>query len=367
MKYNNLPIRFNDKFAYNISIQNDFDGLISIFEDDFEGKYAKVCIVTDSNVAKLYAKNIENIFEKLGRKVIVFSFEAGEASKNIDVVMKLYEELIINHFDRKDLLVALGGGVVGDLTGFTASTYLRGIDFIQIPTTLLSQVDSSIGGKTGVDFLAYKNMIGAFHMPKLVYINISTLKTLDEEQFQCGMGEIIKHGLIRNKEYFEWLKDNLSDVKSQNEETLATMVYESCKIKGNVVEIDPTEQNIRAYLNFGHTLGHAIEKLSNFNLYHGQCVALGMVAALNISCTKGFITQEELSNAVDVISAYSLPTKLNEYASNISPEEVINATKSDKKMEKGKIKFVILEEIGNAAISLDITDEDMLQALKNIY
>ena len=179
---------------------------------------------------------------------------------------KLYEHLILEHFDRKDILAALGGGVVGDLCGFAAATYLRGIGFVQIPTTLLSQVDSSIGGKTGVDFDAYKNMVGAFHMPLFVYTNLRTLLTLPGEQFSSGMGEVIKHGLIKDKEYYQWLVDNREGILKRDLDLCQAMVYGSNRIKKEVVETDPTEQGDRALLNFGHTLGHAVEKLKDFTM-----------------------------------------------------------------------------------------------------
>lgn len=191
--------------------------------------------------------------------MISIIFEAGESQKNLDTVKMIYEKLILAKFDRKDLLVALGGGVTGDITGFTAATYLRGIDFVQIPTSLLAQVDSSIGGKTGVDFDSYKNMVGAFHMPKLVYINVSTLTTLSDEQFISGMGEIIKHGLIKDSAYFDWLIENHDRILARDKDVLMEMIRVSCNIKRVVVENDPTEKGDRALLNFGHTLGHAIE------------------------------------------------------------------------------------------------------------
>lgn len=208
-----------------------------------------------------------------------FIFPAGEESKTLATVENLYEFLIQNKFERRDMLAALGGGVVGDLTGFTAATYLRGIDFIQIPTSLLAQVDSSIGGKTGVDFRAYKNMVGAFHQPKLVYSCAETLKTLTEQQYISGLGEIIKHGLIKDIAYYHWLKEHKEAILSRDTQTMIEMIEVSCRIKKEVVENDPEEAGERALLNFGHTLGHAVEKLMNFTMLHGECVAVGMHGA----------------------------------------------------------------------------------------
>ena len=200
-------------------------------------------------MAPLYLEEVRAVLAGCCKAVSVFTFPAGEENKHLDTVRNLYEHLILEHFDRKDMLAALGGGVVGDLCGFAAATYLRGVDFIQIPTTLLSQVDSSIGGKTGVDFDAYKNMVGAFHMPRLVYANLRTLLTLPEEQFSSGMGEVVKHGLIKNREYYQWLKDNHEGIAARNLDLCQAMVYESCMIKKRVVEEDPTEQGERALLN----------------------------------------------------------------------------------------------------------------------
>ena len=249
------------------------------------------------------------------------------------------------------MLAALGGGVVGDLTGFTAATYLRGISFIQIPTSLLAQVDSSIGGKTGVDFRAYKNMVGAFHQPKLVYMNMSTLLSLDTRLFNSGFGEIIKHG-----------QNNAAKIQAKDYDALEQMIAGSCNIKREVVELDPTEQGDRALLNFGHTLGHAIEKLMNFQLYHGECVVLGMIAALNISVTRGHITQAEYDDAIQMFKDYAFPTNVT----GISIDDVIRVSKSDKKMEANQIKFILLKQIGNAYIDRTVTDDEMKRSLTDI-
>ena len=286
-----ITVHLDQKPIYDIVIEKDFSQLGTAFSRlNVTGR--KICIVTDSNVGPLYAKAVQEVLETTGNQIFVYTFAAGEESKNLNTVQDLYEFLIENHFDRKDMLAALGGGVVGDLTGFTAATYLRGISFIQIPTSLLAQVDSSIGGKTGVDFRAYKNMVGAFHQPKLVYMNMATLLSLDTRLFNSGFGEIIKHGLIKDAAYYRWLQNNAAKIQSKDYDALEQMIAGSCNIKREVVELDPTEQGDRALLNFGHTLGHAIEKLMNFQLYHGECVVLGMIAALNISVTRGHITHD---------------------------------------------------------------------------
>lgn len=356
-----ITVHMNDEPIYDIVIENSFDRLAESF-DKLGVKNRKLCIVTDSNVGPLYADAVKEELAKTGNEVFVYTFKAGEPSKTIDTVCDVYEYLIKNKFDRKDMLVALGGGVVGDLTGFTAASYLRGVEFIQVPTSLLAQVDSSIGGKTGVDFRAYKNMVGAFHQPKLVYMNTSTLKSLDERQFNSGFGEILKHGLIKDYSYFEWLKENAASIRNRDDDALCQMISVSCNIKRCVVELDPKEKGDRALLNFGHTLGHAIEKLMNFSLYHGECVVLGMVAALKICVAKHTITQEQFDSIIEVFKGYNFPLSV----SGITIEDVVKTSKNDKKMDAGKIKFILLKELGNAYIDMNVTDEEMAEALKGI-
>lgn len=231
---------------YDIVLEDSFDRLPEEMER-LGSQGRKLCIVTDSNVAPLYLEAVEKLLSGCFSQVTSYVFPAGEEHKNLDTVKRVYEHLIQNRFDRKDWLAALGGGITGDLCGFTAATYLRGVDFIQIPTTLLSQVDSSIGGKTGVDFDCYKNMVGAFHMPKLVYANVSALKTLPPEQFSAGMGEVIKHGLIRDQEYYEWILENKEAVRNRELSVCRRLICGSNRIKRQVVEADPTEQNERPF------------------------------------------------------------------------------------------------------------------------
>ena len=356
-----LPVRYENKHCYDIYIENDYDMLFKLIRE-MNMSNRKACIVTESNVGPIYAKLLKKEFENAFEKVCVFRFQAGENSKNLNTVSNLYEYLILNMFDRNDVLLALGGGVVGDLTGFTAATYLRGIKFIQLPTSLLSQVDSSIGGKTGVDFNGYKNMVGAFYQPSLVYMNISTLKSLPKREFISGMGEIIKHGFIKDVGYLKWLKDNYEKILQLDFDTLQYMISESCMIKRTVVELDPKETlGERALLNFGHTLGHAIEKHSNFTLLHGECVALGMIAALNISYMKNMISSEDKDLGINIIKMYFSTT-----VSGMKISDVVETTKSDKKMDSNTIKFILLKSLGNAVIDKSVTTEDMGQALEEV-
>lgn len=357
-----LPILYNKKPCYDIVFSQSFAELAEELKD-LEAENKKLCIVTDSNVEKLYAKELKELLTGKCRKVVVYSFPAGEASKTLDTIKEIYRFLIEEGFDRKDMLLALGGGVVGDMTGYAAATYLRGIDYVQIPTTLLAQTDSGIGGKTGVDFDGYKNMVGAFKMPRLVYMNLAALKTLDDRQFFAGFAEVMKHGLIKDASFYEWLISNMYEICERDMDTLEEMVMRSCTIKKLVVEKDPTEQGDRALLNFGHTIGHAIEKAKNFELYHGECVALGVVAAAYISWKKELLSMEEYYEIRDMFVPFYLPITVE----NIEPEQIVELTKSDKKMEDGKLKFVLLKKIGKAVIDRSVTEEEILAAVKEIY
>jgi len=357
-----LNVKYEGKPCYDIIIENNYDRLFTELKK-FNIGNRNICIVSESNVAPYYANFLIDNIQKLCKKVTLYVFDAGEASKNLDTVYGVYEHLITNGFDRNDMILALGGGVVGDLAGFTASTYLRGIRFVQLPTSLLSQVDSSIGGKTGVDYKGYKNMVGAFYQPSLVYMNLSTLKTLPEREYLSGMGEIIKHGFIKNRDYLYWLKDNADAIKNLDFEAMEYMIFNSCIVKKNVVESDPKETlGERALLNFGHTLGHAIEKCCNFSMLHGECVSLGMISALKISEDKGYISDDDYNFGINLLELYKLPVDIK----GISKDEVINTTKYDKKMDGDKIKFILLEELGNAIINKEITTEDMYNSLENV-
>ena len=346
---------------YDIVLEDSFDRLPEEMER-LGSQGRKLCIVTDSNVAPLYLEAVEKLLSGCFSQVTSYVFPAGEEHKNLDTVKRVYEHLIQNRFDRKDWLAALGGGITGDLCGFTAATYLRGVDFIQIPTTLLSQVDSSIGGKTGVDFDCYKNMVGAFHMPKLVYANVSALKTLPPEQFSAGMGEVIKHGLIKDAAYYEWLLENAADIWARKPEALRKTVTWSNEIKRAVVEKDPTEKGDRMLLNFGHTLGHAIEKLKNFELLHGECVALGALAAMKLSENRGMIKPEETNRFKEALGEFHIGTQV----SGLEKDAIVAASKNDKKMDSGIIKFILIHSIGDAYVDRTVTEDEMKQALDQV-
>lgn len=357
-----LTVAYQKKPCYDIVFTDSFNSLKEEIEN-LGGKEKKICIITDSKVDEIYGNQVLQIVSECCKKAVKFVFPNGEENKNLDTVRDAYRFLIEEEFDRKDLLIALGGGVVGDTTGYIAATYLRGVSFLQIPTTLLAQADSSIGGKTGVDFEGYKNMVGAFKMPALVYMNFQTLTTLDDRQFFSGFAEIMKHGLIKDAAFYEWLIENMYEICERDLAVLSEMLQKSCDIKRMVVEKDPTEQGDRALLNFGHTIGHAIEKAKNFELYHGECVALGAVAAAYISWKREMLSMEEYYEVRDMFVPFYLPISVDD----IDPEQILKLTKSDKKMESGKIKFILLKKIGKAVIDNTVTDEEILAAVKEIY
>ena len=357
-----LPVLYNKKPCYDIVFAQSFDELLEEFKE-LGAEEKRLCIVTDSTVDALYGETVLKLLEGNCRKAVKYVFPAGEGSKTLDTVKGVYTFLIEEQFDRKDMLIALGGGVVGDLTGYTAATYLRGVDFVQIPTTLLAQADSSIGGKTGVDFDGYKNMVGAFKMPRLVYMNLSVLSTLEDRQFFSGFAEVMKSALIKDGPFYEWLIENMYEICEKDLNVLEEMVMRCCGIKKLVVEKDPTEQGDRALLNLGHTIGHAIEKAKNFELYHGECVALGTVAAAYISWKKEMLSMEEYYEVRDMFVPFYLPITVED----IDPREILRLTKSDKKMAAGKIRFILLKRIGKAVIDSTVTDEEILAAIEEIH
>lgn len=297
------------------------------------GFTGKIMIVTDDNVAPIYLETVKNSIEKCG--LIVFStiLPSGEEHKNMDSIMKIYESAAKNNFNRKDMFVALGGGVIGDMTGFAAASFLRGIKYVQIPTTLLAQVDSSIGGKTGIDLPFGKNLVGAFCQPQAVIADTSTIKTLTDEHIASGMAEVIKSAFIRKKDFVDLLL-NSTDFDEDVEE----FIIRSMNVKKEVVEIDEFERYERMMLNFGHTLGHSIEKIMDFKgVSHGQAVAIGMSLI-----TKNPEIKEVLNT---ILHKYNLKTEID-----IPLKELIDAAKNDKKTVDNGINIVVVEEIGKAEI-----------------
>ncbi len=346
---------------YPIYIKDSFNELENAFIKA-KLKDKKVCVIADSNTEKLYAKEIIKIAEKCFSEVSCYVFESGEKSKNLNVISNFYKFFVEKGLDRKSVIIALGGGVVGDMAGFAAATYMRGIKFVQIPTTLLSQVDSSVGGKTGVDFLGNKNMIGSFYQPEFVYINVKTLDTLPYNQIASGMAEAIKYGYIIDKNFLEFFKNNMKKIKILSPEEIKHIVFISCKSKAEVVSKDEKESGLREILNFGHTFGHAVESLSKFKLLHGECVSIGMMAGLKLSCDKGFISKDSLTSAKKLFEFFELPIKVKNFDKN----EIFKQMFLDKKTKDNKLNIVLLKEIGLAYTEKNVSDSEVLNAIDYI-
>lgn len=294
----------------------------------------KILIVISEKVNRLYGKKLQL------KNSIKFVLKDGEEQKNFKNYKKILDFALKNKLERKDAIVAIGGGVVGDIAGFVAATYLRGIDFIQVPTTLLACVDSSVGGKVAINTDYGKNLVGAFYQPKAVFCNLNFLKTLDERQFKTGLAEVVKYAFIANDngEFFKYLVENAQSILAHQDESLAQIVKTSLEMKADVVAKDEKEQNLRRILNFGHTYGHAIEKITNYKKYtHGEAVAIGMVFAINLAFKKGLISQEYKNEGLLLIEKYSLIKKYPKF----NTEKMIELMMSDKKVQDGKINFVL--------------------------
>lgn len=316
----------------------------------------QVCIVTNDVVAPLYLEKLKSILTDFQVQVVVLP--DGEKYKTLETVSQIYDSLLAQNFSRSSTLIALGGGVIGDMTGFAAATYQRGVNFIQMPTTLLSQVDSSVGGKTGVNRPMGKNMVGAFYQPKCVLADIATLDTLAERELKAGLAEVIKYGLINNVEFYDWLEQNLSSLLARDADALKHAILVSCAEKAKIVATDEREEGIRAILNLGHTFGHAIETATGYSEWlHGEAVATGMVMAADLSWRLGLLTKVEAGKIKDIIAAAGLPVT----PPNIDAQTFVNLMSRDKKAEQGKIKFILLEAIGKARIQANIPP-DLLNA-----
>ena len=341
--------------SYPIYFENDFSNLVKAISY-LNGKYSNYMIISDSNVAPLYYEQVYEIIKEFGKSVYRVEFEAGEKNKTIESIISLYDQLIRHHGDRKTLILALGGGVVGDMAGFCAATYMRGVDFVQLPTTLLSQVDSSVGGKTGIDFNGYKNIIGSFYQPCFVYINVSTLQTLPKRELFAGMGEVIKHSFIRDYKYMQFLEQNQKKVMELDFDILKQMIRISCEIKKSVVDEDEKEQGVRALLNFGHTVGHAVERLKEFNLVHGECVAIGMHAALNLSKELGHLCEDEVHRALDLIQLYELPIEVT----GLEAKQIYEELFFDKKTTNQQLMFALLNSLGTSYLHKESIDSEII-------
>lgn len=311
-------------------------------------KEGKIALITDANVDKYYGF-VQGVLEEAGYQVKKIVLPPGETTKEIGQAVALYGELLEYGLTRKDLIITLGGGVVGDLGGFVAATYLRGVDFIQIPTSLLAQIDSSIGGKVGIDLPFGKNLVGAFHQPKMVLIDPLALKTLEDRYFIDGMGEAIKYGAALDKSFFAFLEENDFKKDDEDVEKINKLIFTCCKLKKDIVEEDEKEQGRRVVLNFGHSIGHCLEKIQNYNGYsHGEAVAIGMVAITTASEKIGETKVGTTERLVNLLRQKGLPTGTGD----VSQEDIFANLWYDKKVENEAIKLIILKEIGSCKVKV---------------
>tara|TARA_R110000822_G_scaffold45123_5_gene120841 strand:+ start:2164 stop:3243 length:1080 start_codon:yes stop_codon:yes gene_type:complete len=317
----------------------------------------QVCIVTDDTVAPLY---LDSLCQALsGYQVLKVVLPTGETFKTWSTLQQVFDALLAARHDRKTTLIALGGGVIGDMTGFAAACYQRGVDFIQVPTTLLSQVDSSVGGKTGINHPAGKNMLGAFYQPKAVLIDTESLSTLPSREVSAGLAEVIKYGLIHDLEFLAWLESNIQGLLALTPALVTEAIARSCQIKADVVALDEREGGIRAILNLGHTFGHAIEAHQGYGQWlHGEAVGAGMVMALDMSCRQGWITQAEVDRATALIAAAGLPIKP---PASMTAADFMRLMAVDKKVLDGQLRLVLLKALGQAVVSAEF-DSASLQA-----
>lgn len=344
--------------SYPIYIGYDLlNGDATLLSQHIQGK--QVAIVSNTTVAPLYMKHVRSLLADFN--VIEIILPDGEQYKNLDTVNLIFDGLLEGRHNRTTTLIALGGGVVGDMTGFAAASYQRGVAFIQIPTTLLAQVDSSVGGKTGVNHRLGKNMIGAFHQPQVVLADTHTLSTLPDRELSAGLAEVIKYGLICDRPFYDWLKDNLSALLARDVEALAYAVERSCQDKAKVVAQDERESGIRAILNLGHTFGHAIETHQGYgNWLHGEAVAVGMMMAADLSMRMGHLTAEEVADIRALLLQAQLPV---EPPKEMSSEQFMSLMAVDKKVLDGQLRLVLLKAIGDAHVTADFSMEQLQQTL----
>lgn len=319
-------------------------------------------IVSSPEIVNLYGLEVSQSLEAAGFRVVSASIPAGEQSKSAESAAKLYQALYDLAADRQTIVVALGGGVIGDLAGFVAATYTRGLDFVQVPTTLLAQVDSSVGGKTGVNFGSAKNLIGAFHQPRLVVIDPETLDTLSARERRSGFAEVIKYGIIADKVFFDLLGSEAAGLLDLTSEHLAFVLAHSCTLKARVVEQDERDEGLRAILNFGHTVGHALEAITLYQTYtHGEAIALGMVSAALIGEEVGITRPEDTLTATGLLRAAGFNIRLD---SSHSVDELVRLIAWDKKSVGGSARFVLMEEIGHATPGHQVPEAAIRRALE---
>ena len=313
----------------------------------------RAAVVTDSNVAPLYLARVRRALEAGGTQVVAIVVPAGEDSKSWQTLDRVFDELLAARCDRETLVVALGGGVVGDLAGFAAAVYQRGVPFVQVPTTLLAQVDSSVGGKTAINHARGKNMIGAFYQPRAVIADVAALRTLPERELRAGLAEVIKHGLILDEPFTSWLEENIGRLLKRDADALSHAVRRCCEIKAQVVAADERESGVRALLNFGHTFGHAIETGQGYGSWlHGEAVAAGMIMAAELSVRAGMLSAADLRRVQGLVERAGLPVE----GPAMALERYLELMAVDKKAARGRVRFVLLESIGRARVRGDLDD-----------
>ena len=323
---------------------------------------ARCAIITDTNVGRRYAKTVFNSLATAGFSPSLIIVQPGEAAKSLKTVQSCYDQLAVHRLERKSFIVALGGGVVGDLAGFLAATYLRGLAFVQVPTTLLAQVDSSVGGKVGVNLNAGKNLVGAFYQPRLVACDLNTLKTLPDREFRAGLAEVIKYGIVYDAKLFAQIEGELPKLLRREPKMLAAVVARCCEIKAEVVGRDETEGGPRAILNFGHTIGHAIEAVSGYGRFlHGEAIAIGQVAVAKISSSILGLPERDLERIIRLFRRAGLPTTVRLRAGQ--GPKLFAAMRLDKKVSGGEIKFVLAKKIGKVEFGHKVPATVIEQAL----
>lgn len=352
-----LTVELGDR-SYPIHIGQDLLGRADLILPHLKRK--QVAVVTNTTVAPLYLEKLSGTLRAQGVNILPIVLPDGEQYKNAEVLNTIYDALLGNRCERSATLIALGGGVVGDMTGYAAATFLRGVPFIQIPTTLLSQVDSSVGGKTGINHPLGKNMIGAFYQPQLVLADTDTLNTLPDRELSAGIAEVIKYGLIRDPDFFTWLETNMHLLLERNPQALGYAIYRSCQNKAVVVAADEKESGERALLNLGHTFGHAIENGMGYGVWlHGEGVAAGTMLAAELSRRMGWLSGSDVQRIEHIFKAGNLPTK----APALGVDKYLDLMGLDKKVADGKIRLILLKAIGKAVMTGDYPQEKLLETL----
>ena len=353
-----LNVELADK-SYPIYIGSDLLSSKSLLSDHIQGK--QVMVVTNTTIAPLYLEKLKDALSDFNVESVVLP--DGEEFKTLETLNKVFDALLKAKFDRSSTLVALGGGVVGDITGYAAASYQRGVNFIQVPTSLLSQVDSSVGGKTGVNHELGKNMIGAFYQPKAVIIDVDTLDTLSDQEYSAGMAEVIKYGLLGNADFFYMLETNIESIMARNKDLIIEIIFNSCKDKASIVALDEFERGKRALLNLGHTFGHGIENAFGYGNYlHGEAVSIGMVMAAKLSMDEGYLSNEDAIRVESILSKADLPISIKK---SIGSETLIEAMSLDKKSIDGKIRLVLLKALGDSYLTDSYSKENFNKVVNN--